>query len=153
MKQYVKKEKVEVHYGTDGKDGEDNENQNECIKCQATFFSRDNLKYHINTRHPKKLSCKECDETFNENWKLERHMTSHGRQKKLKCDTCEMTFHFKWRLNKHITGHQNQLKKCHYFNNNKTCPFEEIGCKFLQVMSTECTFKAFCTNDKCQFRH
>ena len=81
-------------------------------------------------------------------------MDSHKTKKSFKCDVFEMEFHLKWRLNKHTDGHTGEKKtKCHYFNNKKTCPFSEIGCKFQHEESAECLFKEFCTNDKCQFRH
>jgi hypothetical protein len=44
-------------------------------------------------------------------------------------------------------------KKCHYFNNFKTCSFEEFGCKFLHERSDEFNFLDKCKNKLCQFQH
>ena len=41
--------------------------------------------------------------------------------------------------------HNNKnVKKCHFFNNDKTCPFE---------VSEICFFKDNCTNKLCPFKH
>ena len=71
-----------------------------------------------------------------------------------KCDKCDKTFYLKWRLAKHKSIHQTKnVRFCHYFNNEKLCPFEEIGCMFLHAKSEICRFKKSCKNDLCQFRH
>ena len=44
------------------------------------------------------------------------------------------------------------IKHCHYFNNGKLCPLEEIGCQFLHVKSSECRFEN-CGNQLCPFTH
>ena len=44
------------------------------------------------------------------------------------------------------------LKRCHFFNNQKVCPFEEIGCKFLHLQSSPCRFTE-CQNKLCPFTH
>ena len=41
---------------------------------------------------------------------------------------------------------------CHYFNNDKECPFEEIGCKFKHNISPPCKSEG-CNNLLCQYRH
>ena len=47
------------------------------------------------------------------------------------CTLCDKTFHRKWRLAKHELAHNSlNVKFCHYFNNGKDCPYEEIGCMF-----------------------
>ena len=53
----------------------------------------------------------------------------------------KIRFYLKWRLEKHMTGHEKlDSKFCHYFNNNKTCPFEQIGCMFKHAKSRKCWF-------------
>ena len=44
-------------------------------------------------------------------------------------------------------------KKCHYYNNAKKCPFEEVGCKFVHEASEKCFFLNTCSNQLCQFQH
>ena len=41
---------------------------------------------------------------------------------------------------------------CHYFNNNKACPYE-TNCRFQHKESKPCKDGANCTRHKCQFRH
>ena len=44
-------------------------------------------------------------------------------------------------------------KCCHYFNNEKHCPYENIGCMFLHQDSENCYFGIRCKNKLCQFKH
>ena len=46
-----------------------------------------------------------------------------------------------------------KTRKCHFFNNNKPCPYEEVGCKFLHETSEACYYKDKCNNPLCQFQH
>ena len=72
-------------------------------------------------------------ESFNRFVDLEQHIkTCHEKHTVFQCDTCEKGFALKWRLKKHMRLHEeSNIKTCHYFNNDKNCPYEEIGCKFL----------------------
>ena len=45
------------------------------------------------------------------------------------------------------------MRKCHYYNNSKTCPFKEVGCKFAHEASNKCNFLDKCKNHLCQFQH
>ena len=78
----------------------------------------------------------------------------HSTEKENACNFCGKTFHLKWRLEKHKEIHDKEksLKYCHFFNNHKVCPYEEIGCKFLHVKSERCKFTD-CRNPLCQFSH
>ena len=49
--------------------------------------------------------------------------------------------------------HEEERKCCHFFNNGKVCPFEEIGCKFKHVESKECRYGQNCFMKMCQFKH
>ena len=70
------------------------------------------------------------------------------------CDLCGKTFVMKWRFKKHTEAHSNKSQKyCHYFNNDKSCPFDEIGCKFRHQHSDECIFGPKCKNKLCHFKH
>ena len=90
---------------------------------------------------------------FDPTFKLENHLKEQEVES-FKCDECEKTFYLKWRIAKHKTIHDKiNVKFCHYFNNNKLCPFEEIGCMFLHAKSKLCRFKQSCKNDLCQFQH
>ena len=43
-------------------------------------------------------------------------------------------------------------KYCYYYNNDKFCPYDELGCKFRHEVSIPCKFRE-CKNILCQFRH
>ena len=54
---------------------------------------------------------------------------------------------------KHITAtHENLRIYCHYFNNDKICPFSD-QCIFLHEESTKCKYGNFCERDKCMYKH
>jgi hypothetical protein len=69
------------------------------------------------------------------------------------CEICAKTFVFKWRMRKHVEGHRNPNVKCHYFNNNKSCHYEDLGCMFVHERSETCKFLERCTKKMCQFQH
>ena len=57
-------------------------------------------------------------------------------------------------MQKHQESHRDsERKKCHYFNNQKTCPFDEIGCMFAHETSEMCRFNKICNNKLCPFQH
>ena len=121
--------------------------------CNRTFESRGNLKTHKKEEHQKKKICKYCEETFEQTYKLEKHLEGH-KEKEFECTTCGKIFQLEWRLKKHHASHDlKTLKKCHYFNNGKLCPFEEIGCMFLHVLSPKCIFNRMCKNKMCPYQH
>ena len=129
--------------------------RNKCEICDIRFQSKGHLDCHFKAKHCKIHSCNQCEAEFQTSWQLESHMKTHEMNGKYLCTTCGKSFHLQWRLAKHITMHQNEkiLRKCHFYNNSKDCPFEEIGCKFLHEKSKECKFKSKCKLDKCQYRH
>ena len=106
----------------------------------------------IANKKRKMKNCELCEETFNENCDYENHMEEHKVEKKFNCGECGKMFHLEWRLQKHVKIHTEDTQFCHYFNNKKICPFENIGCKFLHLKSAECKFKE-CKNSLCQFAH
>ena len=54
-----------------------------------------------------------------------------------------------------MKGHTDQnVKFCHYFNNNQNCIFEETsGCMFGHETAPQCNFFEKCKFRKCQFSH
>ena len=89
------------------------ENKGKSLKLKVTcreghkeFEKKDGLKKHILEAHPRIINCDECNETFDQNWKLEQHMNNkHCEEKKFKCNICGKSFVLEWRLKKHIIGH------------------------------------------------
>ena len=51
------------------------------------------------------------------------------------------------------TEEANCLKFCHYFNNNKKCPYSDIGCMFKHESAPNCIFRDKCSKKLCQFQH
>ena len=126
-----------------------------CKFCEETFISKRNLKKHLRDSHPIQIKCNDCTEIFVKNSDLEVHLEEqHVRSMEYKCDKCDKKFALKWRLKKHLEVHSKENTKfCHYFNNEKYCPYERIGCKFLHQNSSICYFGKRCANNLCQFRH
>ena len=124
-----------------------------CKLCEKTFEDKRTLNDHVKQEHRKQLECKVCNETFQQAYKLELHLKNHEVET-YQCDMCEKTFHLEWRLKKHRNAHNLvNVKFCHYFNNRKQCPYEEIGCMFKHLKAEFCRFKNYCQNKLCQFQH
>ena len=111
------------------------------------------MKKHNVDNHIKvsSITCKICEKTFCKNNELELHLQSHSQAEKFKCGICGKSFVLKWRLEKHKNVHTTN-KFCHYFNNQKFCPYEAIGCKFKHERAPICNFSN-CLNTLCQFEH
>ena len=126
-----------------------------CKQCKNSYSSKPQLYHHIKDHHPKVYKCKECEIEFKMTIELEKHILhEHSEKKKHVCDVCKMEFIFKWRMQKHVKDHEKTVRKtCHFYNNDKTCPFYEIGCKFKHEKAVKCKFAEKCIITKCQYRH
>ena len=83
-------------------------------------------------------------------WKLSAHVRSH---KKYTCDHCGKSFPYESIKVKHIKAvHENLKIYCHFYNNQKECPFAE-QCIFLHEQSEECKFGASCERINCMYQH
>lgn len=119
--------------------------------CSSTKSSKSN-----NSENSlQKVKCKICEDTFDKNWELETHIkTNHDSVEKFECDQCSKRFVLEWRLKKHQGIHIGQnIKRCHFFNNQKTCPYEEIGCMFEHSFSGNCRYGSNCDKTMCSFQH
>ena len=85
----------------------------------------------------KLVICELCGKVFDKNCDLEHHIIKcHEDYQKFECEKCRKIFVTEWRLNKHRRIHKRKTKKyCYNFNAGKSCPFEELGCKFLHLFS------------------
>ena len=130
-------------------------NGSKCKKCNKTFKFKKELLKHKQETHPITTKCRECERLFTCSIDLEIHVKeSHKDIEGFKCNLCEKIFVVEWRLNKHQDMHKvENARNCHFFNNNKHCPFEELGCMFQHLNSPQCYFKKSCRNTLCQFRH
>ena len=115
------------------------------------------LKTHVLEIHPVSIKCSYCIQTFQKNYELEYHMkTCHENCNEYECEKCKKKFVLEWRLKKHMKNHDQPaslIKKCHFYNNGKECPYEEIGCMFAHVSSEICKFRKTCKNKLCSFKH
>ena len=119
-----------------------------CKKCHMAFKVKKNLQAHIKSVHPAEIQCEKCDMNFTSNCDYEKHLEEeHKSNKKFSCKDCGKGFVIRWRLKKHENIHTSTMKKnCHFFNNNKRCPYEDLGCMFLDQKSPMCTFDRLCSN-------
>ena len=125
-----------------------------CEKCGETFVKIVDRRNHIKLYHPKQFSCDFCDVIFNESWQYEMHLESHSKTKDKKCGVCGKAFFLEWRFRQHVNVHENpNIKNCHYYNNNKVCPFDTVGCKFKHVKSKQCKNPTNCKNKLCSMQH
>ena len=70
-----------------------------------------------------------------------------------KCDVCAKTFKYEDLRKKHmLITHENFRIYCHFFNNGKTCPYNE-DCVFLHKDSTVCKYGIACERKYCMFKH
>ena len=102
-----------------------------------------------------KTKCDQCEKMFSNNTEMEQHIESVHIMEGFNCDKCDKIFVSKWRLRMHQKSHalENKKRNCHYYNSDKRCPFEKLGCKFEHIMSRDCKFGVKCTHNMCQFRH
>ena len=125
-----------------------------CKLCECMFKRNNELKVHMREKHKREIKCNVCSELFNFIFELEHHLKKHQEVKTYKCEICDKTFCMKWRLKKHQEAHdKTDLKFCHYFNNKKVCPYDDIGCMFKHAKSKKCKFEQSCKNMLCQFQH
>ena len=125
-----------------------------CEECGQILNTKTDLKEHVRTSHPKHISCNHCEISFSESWIYEKHLKTHNEATSFECTECEKKFYLKWRFSQHMKVHSSpKVKHCHYFNNNKICPFEEVGCKFKHINSIECHNKNSCAIKLCPFQH
>ena len=117
-----------------------------CNSCELFCESKKELLNHKTQEHSQKLKCSLCDLVFKKRSDLETHIKSkHESTENFECEHCNKKFVLKWRLNKHLRLHTQQNNiRCHYFNNNKPCPFEELGCMFEHSYSKNCKFGEKC---------
>ena len=133
--------------------GSKNRNLEDIIKCKKCGKSpeiAEDLKNHHESVHGgKKTKCKSCSKTFARNCELEVHLRlEHKEMEMFKCEHCDKTFVLKWRLEKHMQIHKENgasIRFCHYYNNDKVCPFADIGCMFKHENSELCRYQAKCS--------
>ena len=60
---------------------------NECNSCDKKIKTINDLKTQKKIEGTRRISCKYCDEVFNQNHELEKHLAKH-KNKEFKCKLC-----------------------------------------------------------------
>ena len=123
-----------------------------CRGCGDKFDILKNLKDHKEEGcSSDKIKCDECDKYFKDDDKLEDHKKK--KHNKFECDECDKEFRFEVVLEKHKeAAHEEVELFCHYFNNEKDCPFED-ACIYVHEESDHCKFGSLCERKLCMYRH
>ena len=122
------------------------------LKVMNTKSKKSNTKIDQTFQNSKSTKCSQCEETFSRNCDLENHFEVHQIDKEHTCNVCGKQFFLQWRLRKHMQMHTENAPFCHFYNNGKLCPFQEIGCMFRHENSGPCK-RRLCTRKLCQFQH
>ena len=121
-----------------------------CHNCGEKFDNVSALKQHKNDGCQGEFQCEQCDNKFREESQLDKHKVTH---KKFECDDCDKIFKHEGVLQKHIqAAHEDITLFCHFFNNNKDCPYDE-ECIFVHEDSDECKFSTGCERTLCMYKH
>ena len=120
-------------------------------KCGEKLETVKDLQNHKkeNSLCKEKFECGECGKHFFDESKLNEHVKTH---KTYPCEECEIEFKYEVTLEKHIeAAHENNLY-CHYYNNDKECPFDD-QCIFLHDDSESCKYGKACERKMCMYKH
>ena len=123
-----------------------------CRKCKKKFKSLKELHEHKNAEEScvDKFKCEHCGKSFESEENLTKHLKIHGN---FKCDECDCKLDTAELLEKHVSAVHGKFKIfCHYFNNEKECPFEGL-CIFAHEDSPDCKFGKTCERMMCMFSH
>ena len=121
----------------------------QCNKCEKNLEKVTNPQ-EDHSSALKIFKCDHCEKDFNEKWKLNAHSKT-CRMKK--CDVCDKTFKYEDLRKKHmLITHENFKIYCHFYNNEKTCPYNE-DCVFLHEDSSVCKYGMACERNYCMFKH
>ena len=120
-----------------------------CKTCDEKFGTVKELQNHKESCAGT-YQCEECDKCFTEESKLDEHMKKH---EKFPCDECDKVYDYEGTLEKHKSGvHEDFEIFCHFFNNNKDCPFDD-QCIYLHEESDNCKYGKSCERILCMFKH
>ena len=123
-----------------------------CNQCKKKFESIKELQDHKKEEGSceSNFKCDECGKTFRNKKQLEVHEKKH---QKFECDECDCEFSYEGLLERHTEAVHGDMKIfCHYFNNDKDCPFDE-ECIFAHEDSRACKFGNGCERMMCMFQH
>ena len=123
-----------------------------CNKCNKKFENVKDLQDHRKEESSCETSfkCDECGKTFRNQNQLNVHEKRH---EKFECEECGNEYNFEGLLEKHNEAVHGSMKIfCHYFNNDKDCPFDD-QCIFAHEESPKCKYGKGCERMLCMFQH
>ena len=126
------------------------EKKHVCKRCDENLESVNDVRKHRSRASIEVFKCDQCMKEFDQMWKMRAHEKKH---KKYQCDKCERSFEYQDILKKHkLVSHENTKLYCHFFNNEKTCPYND-KCIFLHADSKFCRYDSNFERDLCMFKH
>ena len=123
-----------------------------CRKCNKKYENLAEYQKHKNDEGScqANFKCDECDKTFRSENQLTIHQKKH---ETFECEECGNDYNFEGLLEKHNEAVHGSMKIfCHYYNNEKECPFDD-QCIFAHEDSPECKFAKGCERLLCMFQH
>ncbi|KAL0882041.1 hypothetical protein ABMA27_000622 [Loxostege sticticalis] len=134
--------------GSEGKPSEEEEDRSgsplgpggpfSCSQCRGAYPTREQLERHETLHSPSTQSCKICNKSFANVYRLQRHMISHDESaslRKFKCNDCDKAFKFKHHLKEHLRIHSGEK------------PFECANCG--KKFSHSGSYSSHMTSKKC----
>ena len=127
-------------------------NNFKCKKCGDKFELLKNLQDHKEEGCSNdNYQCTECEKYFKDEDKLQKH--TEKLHVKFECDECDKVFRYEAVLERHKeAAHEDVQLFCHYFNNDKDCPYDE-ECIYVHEDSNNCKFGNNCERNLCMYRH
>ena len=125
-----------------------------CIFCEQECENIKDLQKHKEEKHATltEFKCGECERCFKSEKKLEDHKKTH---EKFECDECDKIFKYERLLERHVNAvhsDSDYIIFCHYYNNDKECPFGDY-CLYEHKESEKCKFRKGCERIMCMYRH
>ena len=123
-----------------------------CRKCGNKFENVTDYQDHKNDQSScqANFKCDECDKSFRSENQLIIHQKKH---EKFECEECGNDYNFEGLLEKHNEAVHGSMKIfCHYFNNEKECPFDDQFI-FVHEDSPVCRYGKGCERLLCMFQH
>ena len=127
-------------------------NNFKCRNCGDGLESLRELKNHKEEGcSSSEFKCDECEKCFKDENILQDH--TEKMHVKYDCDECDKVFKYEAVLEKHKeAAHENVELFCHYFNNDKDCPFDD-ECIYIHEDAENCRFGRHCERKFCMFKH